>query len=149
MEDVTEKATALTTAVINTFGEMAFIDVQPAAEEQQALPSGQSFKIPFKKPREGELHLYLPLEAKQFIVENILAQEWEELSPVEIDDCLLELLNVLAGAFLRNLCGEDSEIRLLLPEISFDTDEQPEPPAVSLMQHYDAEGIPFAVAVVI
>jgi CheY-specific phosphatase CheX len=137
---------SLDMAVALTFGDMSFLDVQPALEEEQSAQEGQLLHISFLAPATGGMMLFLPLELKRQIVENIHAKPWDELNNTEIDDCLLELLNVLAGNFLQQMFGSDTKVNLSFPEVLFDRFE---------VEHvgsyhdffYNAEGIPLVVSI--
>lgn len=107
---------ALETAVVETFTEMAFLDAIPAEQPGERSES-QVFAIQVRGDIAHMLVLDLPLDTKRSIVETIHAAPWEELSSGDIDDCLLEFLNVLGGAFGRALWGDDSRYKLGFPEV--------------------------------
>ncbi|MFW6343540.1 MAG: chemotaxis protein CheX [Sediminispirochaetaceae bacterium] len=135
---------ALSEATTGTFADMTFLDV---LEDEEHLPfeAGQLLFIEFDRPIYGRLILTMPLELKQMIVENIHATDWEELSVSEIDDCLLEVLNVLAGSFLRALHREDIKVRLSFPHVMFSYDEVPDLNTFDVY-HFHAEGTPFTIS---
>lgn len=108
---------ALEQAVAETFSEMAFLDAIPA-KKPASNPPGQLFSIEVHGEQTHRLVLDLPLPVKQTIVENIHGSSWEELSSSDIDDCLLEFLNVLAGAFGRLYWGDESRYKLSFPQVS-------------------------------
>lgn len=139
---------AVQDAVIKTFAEMAFIDVMPVEKPETPVNYGPILNISFSYPVHGGFILFLPNECKRRIVEDVFAKDWEELSLSEIDDCLLELLNVLAGNFLHLLCGEDIKYNMNFPEVLFD--ESDLPPGDSYRDYYfDAEDIPFKTSVLV
>lgn len=137
---------AIRDSVIKTFAEMAFLDVISSdACDDQTYP-GPLLSISFSYPVHGGMILYLPNECKRRIVEDVFAKNWDDLSVSEIDDCLLELLNVLAGNFLHSLCGEDIKYNMNFPEVLFDeSDIQPEESWRTYC--FDAEDILFKAAV--
>lgn len=145
MEITEEKAkAALLAATKNTLAEMAFLDVVEL-EERPEFETGQLLFIEFSKPIHGRLLLAFPAEIKQEIVENIHASAWEDLSVNEIDDCLLELLNILGGNFLRELDEDSGKVQLSFPHVLFSLEE------ISDLQnfreyYFDAEGKPFSVS---
>lgn len=110
---------ALEEAVAETFTEMAFLDAIPAEQPPEA-DAAQLFAIEVRGEQRHLLVLNLPRDVKEAIVENIHAQPWEELSSSDIDDCLLEFLNVLGGAFGRIYWGDDSRYKLSFPEVRID-----------------------------
>lgn len=138
---------ALDSAIALSFADMSFLDVQPALEEKDVV-EGQLLHINFLSPASGGMLLHLPLELKQQTVENIHAKPWEDLNIAEIDDCLLELLNVLAGNFLQQLLGEETRVNLSFPEVLF---ELTEIDAIESYEnyYYSAEGIGLSVSLYI
>jgi len=146
MREVTKEQAknALLRATQHTLGEMAFIDVIEA-EEQRDFETGQLLFIEFYKPVRGRLLLALPLEIEREIVENIHAADWDELSVNEIDDCLLELLNVLGGNFLRELEQKDVKVHLSFPTVLFSLEEIPDLDSFWTFS-FDAEGNPFTTS---
>lgn len=134
---------SLTEAVQQTFGEMAFIDVLPA--EVESVEHSQIMVLEITLPIRGFMYLIMPKECKQQVVENIHGDSWDALNPNQIDDCLLELLNVLGGNFLSNFYGESVKYSLSFPQVIFDESELPNLNEYMLFG-YDAEGSSFAVA---
>ncbi len=115
---------ALSAAVSKTFADMAFVDTLFVENgEKENLTFSQVIRIKIFSPRRGEIVLYLPKFCKKLIVENIYGDDWKTLHPTEIDDCLLEILNVLAGNFLTNYFGDSKKHDISLPEILFDKEE--------------------------
>ena len=140
---------SITEAVITTFMDMAFIDAMPRDScESESVEFSHIIHIDFKAPTEGSLILYLPTACKRMIVENIHGNDWLELSADEIDDCLLEVLNVLAGNFLRNYCGEELTHNMSFPEILFDESDIPDKSAYEEFC-FDGEGVLFKTAIAI
>ncbi|HDQ13436.1 MAG TPA: chemotaxis protein CheX [Sediminispirochaeta sp.] len=135
---------ALIKASKDTLGEMAFLDVMEL-EEAADFKVGQQLFIEFSHPIRGRMLLSFPLEIKQAIVENIHATDWESLSFDEIDDCLLELLNILAGNFLRELHEESVKVQLSFPRVLFSLDEIGDIENF-YVYYFDAEGSPFSVS---
>ena len=133
-------------AVMKTFGEMAFIDVIPMSAEN--VEHSQIMVLEITAPSRGVMFLLMPKECKQNVVENIHGDSWESLNPGQIDDCLLELLNVLGGNFLSYYYGENVTYSLSFPQVIFDDSELPDLKDFSLFS-YDAEGMPFSIALTI
>ena len=135
---------AITDATINTFADMTFIDVLED-EEKRPFEAGQLLFIEFDRPIYGRLLLTMPPELKQAIVENIHAVSWDELSVSEIDDCLLEVLNVLAGNFLRSLHEENVKVHLNFPHVMFSYEEITDLNTFDVY-YFNAEGSPFTIS---
>lgn len=142
--DVAQEHDAIVDSTVNTFAEMTFLDVLEDGEEK-SFEVGQLLYIEFDKPIYGRLVLSMPVELKRAIVENIHAKDWEELSVNEIDDCLLEVLNVLAGSFLRALHNEEIKVHLSFPHVMFSYEEIPDLDTFTVY-YFDAEEIPFTIS---
>ena len=133
-------------AVERTFSDMAFLDVVEIPEISAKLNFGHILHISFTEPEEGEIALFLPSECKRKIVENIYCSDWSTLHATEIDDCLLELLNVLAGNFLSAYYGEAVKHNVSLPELRFDDSGIFKGHKYSQF-YFDAEEMPFKVSI--
>ena len=137
---------AMVKAAAKTFSDMAFIDANKLESLSEDIQFSHIVQISLFKPIEGKIALYLPSECKKMIVENIYGIDWKDLKATDIDDCLLEILNVLAGNFLKRYCGDDVKLNISLPELLFDKEELNG--SSSFMDiYFDAEGIPFKVSI--
>jgi CheY-specific phosphatase CheX len=147
MDSAEKKITeAVTQAVEKTFADMAFIDAIRIESGSGMLPKGQLIHIGFAKPVEGHITLYLDAPLKRLITENIFGKTWDATDDDEIDDCLLELLNVLAGNFLKELGESEEQHHISLPQLLYD-DETIAALADTQVYNFDAEGHPFGVSV--
>jgi len=113
-------------AVRLTFEEMAFLDVssgtpaQPVAVQQE----GPILYLEYSRPKGGALALFLPKEVKFQVAEAIYGEDWALLSPLQLDDSLLELLNVLAGRLLTARFGNGTPYTMGLPTVLYDSPEE-------------------------
>jgi hypothetical protein len=139
---------ALTDSVVTTFADMAFIDVAILPEPPADFDISHVISVSFTDPVAGNLALYLPYECKRQIVENIYGEDWQNLSSTEIDDCLLEILNVLAGNFLNNCYAPGERVSMSFPELLFD-DHRIHDLDKKKEFYYDAEGQPFKLALIL
>ncbi len=137
---------AMTEALQDTFSDMVFLDVMPLEDRTEDLGYSQILYLEFLDPHAGKCLLYLPKELKRSMVENVHADEWDNLSPDEKDDCLLEILNVIGGNFLRAVFGQSQKFNMSFPTVIFD-EEDVEQRGKFFDMYYDAEGIPFGVSV--
>ncbi len=133
-------------AVERTLSDMAFLDVVEVPDFSGKLRFGHILHISFTEPEEGEIALFLPSECKRRIVENVYGSDWSTLHDTEIDDCLLELLNVLAGNFLSDYYGEAVKHNVSLPELRFD-DSGIFKGNKFTQFYFDAEEMPFKVSI--
>lgn len=111
---------ALAEAVGATFADMAFMDAEPESAHPGEPNPGQVIAIEFLQPLSGYLVLHLSAATKQLIIENIHGVDWGSLSGSEVDDCLMELVNILAGNFLALVGAGDSRHSLSLPQVLYD-----------------------------
>lgn len=128
-----------------TFEAMAFIDVEFDTAAQGDFAAGQLMHISFTEPIEGEMVLMLSKECKMKIIENIYGQDWTEVDATAVDDCLLEMLNVIAGNFLNFYCGYRTKHNLSLPNLIFDLEEVHDQKEAQFF-YFDAEGAPLKVS---
>ncbi len=145
MSRITPLDEALEAAVTETFSEMAFLDAIPAMQPADNQ-SGQLFAIDVHGEQAHQLVLDLPLPVKQTIVENVHGCPWGELSSSDIDDCLLEFLNVLAGAFGRHYWGDESRYTLSFPRVVVGPPRPPDSPQPDSFW-FDAYDLLFAIHV--
>lgn len=134
----------LTEAVKKTLSDMAFLDAEPVEDDEGITGTSHIIAISYEAPERGSIALMLPLACKRQIVENIYGDEWESLDSEEIDDCLLEMLNVLAGEYLSSRYGREVRRDLSLPRLVFDAAEL-ETSNTAERICFDAEGTPFVL----
>jgi hypothetical protein len=142
----TEKAkSALSSAVIATFAEMAFMDVVPrissAAGTELHAGERTCAVIDVLKPLSVQIQCFFPSALRDRIVDTLFAGDWSETQ--DKDDSVLELLNVIAGNFLSEYFGQGVAYKLQLPQFLYSEDEGQ--PLISI--DMDAEGVPFRVAI--
>ena len=137
---------AVVQATEKTFADMAFIDATEVHDGSTESSAGQLAHIGFTRPIQGQIILYMPTPLKNLAVENIYGRSWEEIGTGEFDDCLLELLNVLAGNFLNELGVSEESHGISLPQMLFD-DSEIENHGQFKRYYFDAEGNPFQVSV--
>jgi hypothetical protein len=137
---------ALINGVIQTFEEMAFIDAKYIENPEDYIEFKQILYIDIIKPLSGKLALYLPYETKKLIAENVYGSELEELNSEEIDDCQLEILNVLVGNFLSFYFGGRKKYKIDLPSILFDENDVVWNKKDTSILYFDAETSIFKIA---
>ncbi len=137
---------SIASAVEKTFSDMAFVDAVAVSDFSEELEFSHIIHISLFEPEEGEIALFLPSECKKLIVENIYGKDWGTLHATEIDDCLLEILNVLAGNFLNEYCGKEVKHNISLPELLFDDDKISGSNGFADF-YFNAEDIPFKVSI--
>ena len=145
------KANNLKDAVINgvkkTFQEMAFIDVINIENEDLNVDYKHILFVNILEPLLGKICLYLSYECKKRILENIYGKNMKELHINEIDDCQLELLNILVGNILSFYYKNKKKYMLDLPKILFDEQEVRGDTKDMKAYYFDAEGCYFKLLV--
>ncbi len=139
-------------AIIKTiefvFSEMIFIDTLHIDEKPENFTFTQILFIDIISPLDGYIIAYLPLELRKTIVETIHSTAWEEMHATQIDDCLLEILNVIAGNFMTNFLGRNVKYNISFPAVNYD-EEDIENIEDSQEIYFDAEGFIFRMNVLI
>lgn len=133
---------AFSDAVRDTFAEMAFIDVISEQHHEGRISYTGIMGLEFSLPATGHMLFYMSKDSKRHLVENIYGEDWAGLSDLEIDDCLLEILNVLAGEFFKNLYGKEEKIIMSFPRLYFDENDIPGIPGQQKFV-FNAEGALF------
>jgi len=112
-------------SVMEGFFQMAFLETIPleGQENIEDTDYSQILVIESYAPEEIMLQFLLPKNSRRKIVENIFADAWVNLSTAEIDDCLLELINVIGGNFFDQFYGSDTTYKMSLPYLYFDGGE--------------------------
>ncbi len=135
---------ALRGAVQKVFNDMAFLEAQTG---QNGTPVfSQVFRIWYADAREqcGELLLCVPQELKAVIVENIHGRHFSEIDSAMADDCLMELLNVMAGLLLTAIYGQTA-YRLGTPQVLFEKSlPHRDPKRIEMI--FQADKLPFLTA---
>jgi len=133
-------------SVVDTFAEMSFIDVISENNFKGTIEYSGVMGLHFTEPGMGNLLFFMTKECKKKLVENIYGEDWTILNDLEIDDCLLEILDVLTGVFLNNLYGRDKKISMSFPRLYFNDEEIPEE-TNSQFFIFNAEGAMFKALV--
>jgi len=118
MPETMEKA--VRKAIMETFEEMAFMEVysHPAeAEAKTESPADlQEVYLDVLEPLKGTFRLALPKALLAGIAENVFAIPAEELNEQIFQDTLAELLNTIAGQILQEVLTKEQTFALGLPQ---------------------------------
>ncbi len=134
-------------AVEKTFLDMLFIDIAKIFDMDKNADFSSVLSISFINPVKGEMVLSLPFETKKMILENIHGVNWESLTPQAIDDCLLEVLNVLGGNFLNYFSGDNKKHNMSFPKIITDKNKELPEDEETIRCFFNGENVPFCVTV--
>ena len=133
-------------ATVKVFADVPFIDVTPAPDlDNIQLEKTQQNKIRVNiiEPFPGTVRIYLPDEVKTKIAENIYASEMHQIDIDSVDDCLLEMLNIITGDFLHKHCSNIVIYKIGFPEYYIQEEENPEYKTVDIP--FQAEGFSFLI----
>lgn len=104
-------------AAIKTFEEMAFLEVIEEKPKEKNKSFDYKVGIRTLEPMPSKIFLMMPKELIEKITENIYSKNIEYLKKEDLADCIKELLNVLAGNFLRDYYGERKKYDMKIPEL--------------------------------
>jgi len=114
---------AMVKTIESVFSEMIFIDTLHVEEVPESFEYTQILFIDIISPKNGYIIAYLPLDLRKTIVETIHSSDWNDMHASEIDDCLLEILNVVAGNFMTELLGRDHKYNISFPAVNYDEED--------------------------
>lgn len=115
MSELLEQIDGMTIAeaLANTLESMAFISVAPA-EYPYVLPEDAAlFRMRFEGPRSGTIEMIAPRKLGRTLLEQMTGGAGEP-TDAEAIDALREMLNVIAGAILRQETGR-AQYEMSLP----------------------------------
>lgn len=108
--------------VSSVFADMAFVDVEPARPEvpYKEIVAPVRLAIDVLKPMSCRIELECTAAFKDRIEATVFMGDADGEKGKE--DCLLEILNVIAGLFLTSCFGAGADVKLELPEYLFLSD---------------------------
>ncbi|MBC8203974.1 MAG: chemotaxis protein CheX [FCB group bacterium] len=109
---------SLSDAVATTFEEMAFEMAVPMKGDEnydEFIIEKIHAVIHIISPVEGKMAVILSSEYAKSIAENIIAQNADEITPELVNDMLGEILNTIAGNYMKNLTHSSIKFELGLP----------------------------------
>ena len=117
---------AMINATCQTFENMAFMEVMEHFDSSYEIPADELIwnSLLINDPVQGEIRLAMSRNTLKNLTSNIFGIADDEITPSQMDDILNELLNTIVGLFLTNLCADDQEYHMGLPELG--ENEMPE-----------------------
>lgn len=109
-------------AMINAAGQtlenMAFTEVMEHFDLTYEIPTNDLAwtSILIHDPVQAEIRLAMPRSLMKNLTSNIFSIPGEEVTEVQMQDILHELLNTIAGLFMTNLLDDNQVYKLGLPE---------------------------------
>lgn len=118
-------ARLLADCVSSVFADMAFIDVQEAAESQTEKKTADErcVAIDVLAPISCRIELRISSGLRDKIVENLFGEAPDAIQKKTGEDSLLEMLNIITGSFLSAYFGAGTEIQLELPQYLYFNDQ--------------------------
>jgi CheY-specific phosphatase CheX len=139
---------AMIKTIESVFSDMVFIDTLHIEKSPENFDYTQILYIDIISHSNGYIIAYLPLDLRKTIVETIHSTDWDEMHASEIDDCLLEILNVIAGNFMTELLGRGAKYNISFPAVNYD-EEDIEQLDKSQEIYFSAEGPIFRINVLL
>ncbi len=134
--------TALTRSVTMAMEEMAFLGVKRI--EGGGIESEPAYFVNLQSPVKGALILSIPQDGKGKLAGNVYGKARSDISGAEIDDCILELVNVITAQFMIRLDFKKIQYILGVPKLIFRQGDLYSYP-YSYDYSFEAEGIPFQI----
>jgi CheY-specific phosphatase CheX len=131
---------ALARCVTSVFADLAFLDVQVAGDEKKIDTKDMRIAaISVLMPLSCRIKLKIPGSLRDHIADTLFAGIEGKSADLRknAEDSILEILNIVAGAFLSAYFGQGTEIRLELPEYLYADDDDGQTVTRIVM---DAEG---------
>ena len=109
---------AMKKAVSTTLENMVFMEAVEHFDQDYEIPAEDLAwtSLLIQDPVQGEIRLAMTKTFLKKITSSVFAMDEEEVSQVQMDDILHELLNTIAGLFMTNLLADDQTYQLGLPE---------------------------------
>lgn len=130
---------SLPLAVEEAFEVMAFIDVSQSKSEEYKCRN--KIRIDIIKPFKGNIYLLFSDDLTDKIIGNIYGDDSAKLNTKTKNDCLLELMNIVAGNFMTFYFGASADYEMDLPEVDTEIPEQDYKNRVNCF--FNAEGLKF------
>ncbi len=135
---------AMIESVINTFEDMAFLDVIISSERKEISTYNNIVSIDIKKPFLGKFYWCFPENLKIPIIDNIMNDNIDNNHhDDELYDCLLEIMNVMSGNILSEYFNHSVEYKIGFPNLIYNShDEQYND---SIIKYFIYDNISFAI----
>ncbi len=122
--DPEKAALLLADCVSSVFADMAFIDVRQS-ETAAAVEDERCVAIDILAPVSCRIELRISRALRDKIVENLFGEAPDSVQKKNGEDSILEMLNIITGAFLSAYFGAGTEIQLELPQYLYFEEQSP------------------------
>lgn len=110
---------AMITAASQTLENMVFMEVMEHFDRSYEIPAEELVwnSLLINDPVQGEIKLAMSKSLLKKLTGNIFNLDDDEITQLQMNDILNELLNTIVGLFLTNLLADDQEYEMGLPEL--------------------------------
>ncbi len=116
--DKDQLVNALSEAVVETFEEMAFAEVEKC-EKIDSFPqfSNKDFlaTIELKSPRIGAIYIVIGEKFAYELAESLLGEDSHKIADSIVTDSIAEIANTIGGSYLRSITQENHKYELGIP----------------------------------
>ena len=126
---------SLGSAIDKTMEEMTFeeVEIEKVPKTPSAMLNDSLWAaLPIKRPLAGKLVLDTSQVYARKLAEGVYGDPGEEFSDDIVRDVLAEILNTVAGSFIKELVPQDQEFELGLPTTGLGKIPGPEIPVTSI-----------------
>ena len=138
--DPEKAAELLADCVSSVFADMAFIDVQKS-DAGAAVKDERCVAIDVLAPVSCRIELRLTGGLRDKIVENLFGDAPDSVQKKNGEDSILEMLNIITGAFLSAYFGAGTEIQLELPQYLYFEEQSPGSVVAKVFMNAEGESL--------
>jgi len=108
---------ALVTAVAETFENLAFMEPEYSPDKEFAAAVTYGCSLAIHAPLQSTMQIVMDEELGKVITSTVWSRQKESVDEQMCRDTLAELLNTIAGRFMKALLPADQTFQLGLPEV--------------------------------
>jgi len=138
--DPEKAALLLADCVSSVFADMAFIDVQKT-DAGDPVTDERCVAIDVLAPVSCRIELRLSGGLRDKIVENLFGDSPDSVQKKNGEDSILEMLNIITGAFLSAYFGAGTEIQLELPQYLYFEEQSPGSVVAKVFMNAEGESL--------
>lgn len=109
---------ALVAAVVETFENLAFMEPEYSPDKEFAAGVTHGCSLAIQAPLQSSMQIVMDVELGKVITSTVWSRQKESVDEQMCRDTLAELLNTIAGRFMKALLPADQTFQLGLPEVT-------------------------------
>ncbi len=113
-----EYTKALVGAVVETFENLAFMEPEFTPEKEMTTGVTRCCALAIHEPLQSTMQIVMDEDLGKLITATIWSRQKDSVDEQMCRDALAELLNTIAGRFMKTLLPADQTFQLGLPEVS-------------------------------